>query len=98
MPEIPAGAKQPQDRKKKLKKNQYEWRGRVYDIDENGLDDLDVIEALDNQQMTFVARQLLGVDQYQTLREHIVEETGRASGKVFGEFIKGLLEHLSAGN
>ncbi|MGW9021261.1 hypothetical protein ACWGOE_07255 [Leucobacter chromiiresistens] len=92
--DIPENAKTPQDRKKKKKpagkRASVEFRGVTYTArDEDALDDIDVVEALDNQALTVALRLILGETEYERLKENLADpDTGKTKGSDIAKFWK----------
>ena len=98
MPEIPEGAKTPADHKAKKPKKKpktHEFRGETYTlVDPEIMDDVDVLEAFDNQQITTALRLIFGEREYQRLKRNLADpETGRTKASDIGEFFYSMQEH-----
>lgn len=104
MPEIPEGAKRPQDRKKKKKpkkpRETIEFRGETYTLQTAEIrDDQDVIEAVDSQRYSIALRLILGEREYARLKSNLADKKGRTKASdVFGFFKKLIEDQQDLGN
>lgn len=91
MPDVPAGAKKPQDHKpKKQDKFDIEFDGEKYTIQAEAVtDDLEVAEYLAEDRTAILAlRQILGAEQYEKFKNSARDKkTGRISAEKGGELI-----------
>lgn len=100
MTTVPAGAKMPQDRKKPAVKAEgqgtppspivFTYHDTEYTLDPAALDDLDVMEALEDQRMVTFLRLVLG-DQYDRMKDQLRAEHGtRVTGESVGAFVEAM--------
>ncbi|WP_178945901.1 hypothetical protein [Kocuria sp. TGY1127_2] len=94
-----AGAKQPQDRQTASEEvdssiHEFNWRGNVYEIDIDDLDDLEFGDTL-QQSVSQGMRILLGGEQYRTLIEDLKENDPKGKGKARQTEMRRFFEDLS---
>lgn len=103
MPEIPEGAKKPQDHKTKSKKPKksksnvftFEFRGETYPIDTDVRDDWELAEAFSDNRIPEALRMLLGTRQYEQVKKNLADKSGRTKATDMSEFASKLFEELS---
>ncbi|HCG55327.1 MULTISPECIES: hypothetical protein [Brevibacterium] len=102
MPDVPAGAKKPQDHKpKSADKFELEFEGESYTITKEALlDDLEVAEYLaEDRTAPLALRQILGTEDYARFKNSVRDKkTGRASAEKAGEFLDKMFEGAEEAN
>lgn len=97
---IPAGAKVPADRKPKDDgKTRLTWMGKNWVIDNTAFDDMDFLEAAENNQYVRCAVLLMGREQYEQFKEFMRDpETGRSKASELVKFVEAASEKFNAKN
>ena len=101
MPDIPAGAKKPADRKPKKTDGPitFEYDGTTYTVDRDAFEDLEVVEALQDEKHFPAIRLILGDAQWTQFKESIRDrKTGRVPADKAEPFINGLFEAVDGAN
>lgn len=99
---IPVGAKRPQDHlaaeaKGEVVETTFEFRGTEYTVRNDALDDLDVMEAIEDERYIRAARAILGAEQFGRLKAQMRAEAedGRARMSTdFKDFLEALFESV----
>jgi len=97
---IPAGAKLPQDRKPKDDGTTVvEWKGKAWVVENDAFDDMDFLEAAENNLYARCGRMMLGAKQYEEFKEHLRDpKTGRAKASELVKFVEAASEMFQAKN
>jgi hypothetical protein len=105
MPEIPEGAKQPQDYKAAQAEAVdpdalilFTHEGVEYIIDPAFRDDVEILEDIEEEREVKAVRRIIGDDQWDEWKEAHRGENGRVKVTDATPFIKALFEELGAGN
>ena len=101
MPNVPATAKKPTDRQSAKSevvkgKSSFDWRGTVYTVDPDLIDDLEFFEALEGNQFATAVRMMLG-DQYQQFKDQVKESEGRVSLATTQSFLEEYMAEAQRG-
>jgi len=106
MPEVPAGAKKPQDHKAAKAEAidpdepiEFEWRGQNYTIDPAFRDDVEILEDTEDEKYVNALRRVLGAEAWDEWKDaNRDKDTGRVKATLAEEFMTDLFEVLGAGN
>lgn len=101
MPTPPANAKKPQDRKPKKQTGpiQFDFDGTDYEVDPTALEDLEVVEALQDEKHIPAVRLILGDVQWSKFKESIRDKkTGRVPSDKAEPFITKMFDAVEGAN
>ncbi len=100
MPEIPEGAKKPQDHKTKSKKPkkpkkgpiELEFRGHTYTLPAEIGDDVEIAEAFQEGRPLSALKIIMGERQYLTMKQNLAGKKGVTKASDVAEFANAVLE------
>ena len=96
MPEIPKGAKKPQDRAAKAEARakfiEFDHDGIHYVIDRDNADNIELMEFVEDEQYFKAIRGYLGTDQWNKFKDTHRDEQGRVSADAFEPFMQAVMD------
>lgn len=97
---IPAGAKLPADHAPKSDgTRRVEFKGKGWVVDDTAFDDMDFLEAAENNMYVRCAVLLMGQEQYEQFKEHMRDpETGKAKASELVKFVEAASDQFQAKN
>ncbi len=99
MPEIPAGAKKPTDRKsKKSDTVSFEFEGETYRFSKDSFDDLEFLELIQDDKQLIAFRKMLGVQQWEKFKNSVRTSDGRVPSDKSEEFFNLIQEQIEEAN
>lgn len=99
MPEIPAGAKTPADRKsKKSDVIAFEFEGVTYKLNKADFDDLEFVELLQDDKQLIAFRKLLGNEQWSKFKDSVRTDDGRVPADQAERFFELMQEQIEEAN
>lgn len=100
MPDVPAGAKKPQDHKSKASEvAEFDFAGEHYVVEKDALEDLNFVELMQDEKVYPAWRLALGDKDWARFKESVADKkTGRISKKVQEDFFETLGDAVDEAN
>lgn len=104
MPDVPEGAKIPQDHAAKTEARsqfiEFDYDERHYKVDRENANNIELFEFVEDEQYTKALRGFLGLDQWKQWKDSVRDSKGRVPSEQFEPFLQAVMDAIggSKGN